>query len=128
MALADPTPKAAKKKAEPKAEKADKADTSAKAKAAENTDPASVTAAPNKAEAQAAAPGVDVDEALAQTQAPREEPKVTEGSVRDQPHAVAQGAGAPPADDPVLEKVKAADTREEAAAKAEDPAGAGAGN
>jgi small subunit ribosomal protein S16 len=122
--VVEPTTKqAAKKKAEPKA---DKADTSAKAKAADNTDPASVTAAPNKAEAQAAAPAVDVDEALAQTQAPREEPKVTEGSVRDQPHAVAQGAGAPPADDPVLEKVKAADTREEAAAKAEDPAGAGA--
>jgi small subunit ribosomal protein S16 len=97
--VVEPTTKqAAKKKAEPKADKA-KADK----------------------------PKVDVDKAVENTIAPAETPKVTEGSVRDEPHAVAEGADAPKADDPVAPKVKAADTREEAAAKAEDPAGAGAG-
>jgi small subunit ribosomal protein S16 len=99
--VVEPTTKqAAKKKAEPKADKAEKADK----------------------------PKVDVEKALAETQAPQEEPKVTEGSVRDEPHAVAEGADAPKAENPVAPKVTAADTREEAAAKAEDPAGAGAGN
>lgn len=97
--VVEPTTKqAAKKKAEPKADKA-KADK----------------------------PKVDVDKAVENTTAPAETPKVTEGSVRDEPHAVAEGADAPKADNPVAPKVKAADTREEAAAKAEDPAGAGAG-
>jgi small subunit ribosomal protein S16 len=41
---------------------------------------------------------------------------------------VAEGADAPKAEDPVAPKTEAADSREEAAAKAEDPAGAGAGN
>jgi small subunit ribosomal protein S16 len=61
-------------------------------------------------------------------QAPQETPKVTEGSVTDEPRAVAEDAAAPKADAPVAPKVEAADTREEAAAKAEDPAGAGADN
>jgi small subunit ribosomal protein S16 len=102
--VVEPTTKqAAKKKAEPKADKP-KADTP-----------------------KADTPKVDVDKALENTLAPAETPKVTEGSVRDEPHAVAEGADAPKADNPVAPKVKAADTREEAAAKAEDPAGAGAG-
>jgi small subunit ribosomal protein S16 len=97
----------------------------AEARAAANVvEPTTKQQAKKKAEPKA--DKVDVDKALAETQAPQETPKVTEGSVRDEPHAVAEGAGAPPADDPVAPKVKAADTREEAAAKAEDPAGAGA--
>jgi small subunit ribosomal protein S16 len=105
--VVEPTTKqAAKKKAEPKADKADKADKAEKADK----------------------PKVDVEKALENTQAPAETPKVTEGSVRDEPHAVAEGADAPKAENPVAPKVTAADTREEAAAKAEDPAGAGAGN
>jgi small subunit ribosomal protein S16 len=68
----------------------------------------------------------DVDKALDNTLAPTETPKVTEGSVSDEPRAVAEGADAPKAADPVVPKVAAADTRAEAAAKAEDSAGAGA--
>jgi small subunit ribosomal protein S16 len=72
---------------------------------------------------------VDVDKALANTQAPQETPKVTEPAspATSTPHTVAQDAAAPEADS-ALPKVDAADTRVEAAAKAEDPAGAGAGD
>jgi small subunit ribosomal protein S16 len=93
------TKKATKAAAAPKADKADKAEKADK---------------------------VDVDKALDNTLAPTETPKVTEGSVSDEPRAVAEGADAPKAADPVVPKVAAADTRAEAAAKAEDSAGAGA--
>jgi small subunit ribosomal protein S16 len=117
--VAEPTTKPARKRAEPKAEK------TAEPKAEKTAEPKAEKTAEPKA---AKAGKVDVDKALENTLAPAETPKVTEGSVRDEPHAVAEGAGSPPADDPVAPKVKAADTREEAAAKAEDPTGAGAGN
>jgi small subunit ribosomal protein S16 len=119
--IAEPTTKPAKKKAEPKAAgpKADKAaEPKAEPKAAE----------PKADKAPAKGAKVDVDTALDNTLAPAETPTVTEGSVTDEPRAVAEGADAPKAEDPVAPKVAAADTREEAAAKAEDPAGAGAGN
>jgi small subunit ribosomal protein S16 len=72
---------------------------------------------------------VDVDKAIAETQAPQETPKVTDPAspATSTPHTVAQDVAAPAADSD-LPKVDAADTRTEAAAKAEDPAGAGAGD
>jgi len=84
------------------------------------------TKAAPKADKSDKAEKVDVDKALDNTHAPTETPKVTEGSVSDEPRAVAEGVDAPKAADPVVPKVAAADTRAEAAAKAEDPAGAGA--
>ena len=85
--------------------------------------------AEKKAEPKADKPKVDVDKALAETQAPQEQPKVTDPAspATSTPHTVAQDVASPKADSD-LPKVDAADTRVEAAAKAEDPAGAGAGD
>jgi small subunit ribosomal protein S16 len=90
------------------------------------TKKATKAAAAPKADKAEKADKVDLDKALDNTLAPTETPKVTEGSVSDEPRAVAEGVDAPKAADPVVPKVAAADTRAEAAAKAEDPAGAGA--
>jgi small subunit ribosomal protein S16 len=99
----------------------------AEAKAAAGVvEPTTKQQAKKRAEPKAEPKKVDVDKAIAETTAPAETPKVTEGSVADEPRAVAEGADAPKAETPVVPKVTAADTREEAAAKAEDPAGAGA--
>jgi small subunit ribosomal protein S16 len=104
--IAEPTTKPAKRtaKAEPKADK--------------------------PAEPKADKPKVDVDKALAETQAPQhEQVTVTDPAspATSTPHTVAEDAAAPKSDAD-LPKVDAATTREEAAAKAEDPAGAGAGD
>jgi small subunit ribosomal protein S16 len=91
------------------------------------TKPAKRTA---KTEPKADKPKVDVDKALAETQAPQhEQVTVTDPAspATSTPHTVAEDAAAPKSDSD-LPKVDAANTREEAAAKAEDPAGAGAGD
>jgi small subunit ribosomal protein S16 len=85
--------------------------------------------AEKKTEPKADAKKVDLDKALDNTLAPAETPKVTDPAspATSTPHTIAQDVAAPAADSD-LPKVDAADTREEAAAKAEDPAGAGAGS
>ena len=88
------------------------------------------TTKPAKRTAKADKPKVDVDKALAETQAPQhDEVTVSDPAspATSTPHTIAQDAAAPAADAD-LPKVDAANTREEAAAKAEDPAGAGAGD
>jgi small subunit ribosomal protein S16 len=92
MSLADPTPKAAKKKAEPKADKADA-----------KTDKADAP----KAEAKVDAPAKSEKAAKVDAETPAAPDAPVEAEVA---------------------KTAAAETRDEAAAKAEDPAGAGAGN
>jgi small subunit ribosomal protein S16 len=94
----------------------------AEAKAAAGVvEPTTKQAAKKKAEPKADKAEAKADKAEAKAD------KTDAKAEKAEPKAVAEGADAPKAESPVAPKVEAAETREEAAAKAEDPAGAGAG-